>query len=184
MRIISFVFIAVVSFCVAACTKNNEEQSVKQKTEKARLRNSNILKKPFHGEMGATTKVAFSPLIESVKNNHLEQSSSVTIGEVFEKYKHAEKIEWREAVSNTGASFVDYICWIDVKPFSSVSINDGVVKRALDVKFVIRATGETYVGSASRIDIKSDGMIYTTEVDPTNLKRIVDAIYENREIPF
>ena len=49
---------------------------------------------------------------------------------------------------------------------------------------MIHEDGETYIAMASRIEIKSDGMLHTTPIEPPEIKKIVTAIYENREITF
>lgn len=140
---------------------------------------------PFHGDMKTTASAEpLSPGIEALKNNHLDISSARTIGEVFDAYKYAEKKEWRETASQSGPHFIDYICWFRISPVSVVSLREGVIKRGMEIKFVVHGDGDTYIAMASRIDIKSDGMRYTTPVDPPEIKKIVAAIYENREITF
>lgn len=182
LKTVIYIAIAVIAFSLAACSKTNENNvSVDSKTK---LRNANSLKKPFHGEMGPTSKVPVSLVLQSLKKNHLQVSANKTIGDAFDNYTHATKKEWRETVAENGSYFVDYICWLDISPVSLVALKEGVVKRAVDIKFAIRSNGETYIGMASRIDIKSDGQIYTTAIEPADIPKIVAAIYDNREIPF
>jgi len=139
----------------------------------------------FHGDMDTSTSaLRDSPVLAELKNNHLEVSSTKTIGAAFDAYKHATKKEWRETATENGPYYIDYICWVKVSPVSSAALKEGVVKRALEIKFVIHRDGETYITMASRVDIKSDGMLYTTPLDPPEIKKNVTAIYENREIPF
>lgn len=132
----------------------------------------------------SSSAIPVSPMLESLKNNHLDASSTKTIGEAFDSYKFSIKKEWQETPSPKGPSYIDYICWLDISPVSSAALKEGVVRRALDIKFVIHEDGETYIAMASRIDIKSDGMLYTTPIDPLDIKKIVKTIYENREITF
>lgn len=122
--------------------------------------------------------------IAALKNNHLEVSATKSIGEAFDSYKYAITKEWRETSSESGPHYIDYICWFHISPVSSVAIREGVVKRGLEIKFVVRGDGETYIALISRIDIKSDGMRSVSIIDPPEIKKIVTAIYENREITF
>lgn len=139
----------------------------------------------FHGDMEtSSSSVSGTPILESLKNNHLDVSSTKTIGEAFDAYKYAIKKQWRETPTNGGPYYIDYIGWFDISPFSSVALSEGVVNRGLEIKFAVHEDGETYIAMASRIDIKSDGMRYNTPIDPPEIKKIVAAIYENREITF
>jgi len=184
LKSVLYACVGIVMISLLACSQNKEEKPPKVESSKAMLRDGKRLNRPFHGDVDATATVPGSPVLMSLKKNHLEASATKTIGEAFDNYKHALKKEWRETPSETGSYFIDYICWLDVSPVSLVAVKEGVVKRALDIKFAIGSNGETYIGSVSRIDIKSDGMVYTTVVEPADIKKIVTAIYENREIPF
>lgn len=184
MKIVLCAAIGVIALSLAACSKGNEEKSPTAAT-KAKFRNSDKLKKPFHGDMEtSSSSVSGTPILQSLKNNHLEVSSTKTIGEAFDGYKFAIKKEWREASTQNGPYYIDYICWFDISPFSSVAFREGVVKRGMEIKFAVREDGETYIAMASRIDIKTDGIIYTTVIEPADIKKNVAAIYENREITF
>ncbi len=184
MKSVLYACVGIVMVSLLACSQTKEDKTPKVESSKAKLRNGNRLNKPFHGDVDTSAKVPASPVLLSLKKNHLDASTTKTIGEAFDNYKHALKKEWRETPSETGSYFIDYICWLDISPVSLVAIKEGIVKRALDIKFAIGSNGETYIGSVSRIDIKSDGMVYTTVIEPAEIKKIVTAIYENREIPF
>ena len=139
----------------------------------------------FHGDMKTTASAApVTPGVAALKNNHLDVSSTKTIGDAFDAYKFAIKKEWRETPTQSGPYYIDYICWFHVGPISSASLKEGVIKRGMEIKFAVHEDGETYIAMASRIDIKSDGMLYTTPLDPPEIKKTVTAIYENREITF
>lgn len=183
MKKYMFVAIGIIALSISACSKLDERTSSIR--ENSKFRNANKAKPLYHGDMATSgSAVPGSPVLDSLKNNYLELSSTKTIGEVFDKYNHAIKKEWRETTTNSGLNYIDYICWFDISPISSVSLKDGVIKRGLDIKFVVYEGGETSIVMASRIDIKSDGMLYTYVIDPPDIKKIVTAIYENREIPF
>jgi len=185
LKIAAYAFIGIIALGLAACSKVEGVKPQKTAATKAKLRNSNSLNKPFHGGQDMSASAApISPYLKSLKNNHLEVSSTKTIGEAFDAYKHVLKKEWKETATVGGTYFIDYICELNVSPISFVSLKEGVMKRSLDIKFAIREDGTTFISMASLIDIKSDGMIYTTVIDPVDIKKIVTAIYENREIIF
>jgi hypothetical protein len=143
-------------------------------------------KKPFHGDKTSVSAVPSSPVLESLKNNHLEVSSTKTIGQAFDSYKYAVKKEWRETppTKNNSTYYIDYICWTQVRPFSFLTLMKGVKERGLEIKFAIRADGETSIALARRLDIKRDGKLHATPLLPPEIKKAVTAIYENREITF
>ena len=124
-----------------------------------------------------------TPLLESLKDNYLKESTTKTIGEVFDAYKYATKKEWIETATPS-AYFVDYICQLEISPISLVAIRDGIVKRRLEIKFAVHEDGDTYIAMARRVEIRSDGMEHTTIIEPGDIKKIITAIYENREIIF
>lgn len=185
MKIILIASISIIALSITACSKGNEEKSPSTIEPKAKTTNIDKLKKmPFHSDMKTSSSaVPVTSVLQSLKNNHLNVSSTKTIGEVFDAYKYAIKKEWRETPTKSGPYYIDYICWFQ-SPASSVAFKEGVVKRGLDIKFVVQKDGETYISMASRIDIKSDGKVYTTPLYPPEIKKNVTAIYENREITF
>ena len=183
MNKILIIAIGIISLGVTSCTKADEGKQ--PKTEKVKFRNAAKPKLLYHGNMETSdSAVISSPVLESLKNNHLEVSSTKTIGAAFDAYKYSTKKTWRETSTEKGPYYIDFSCWLDVSPVSRVAFRDGVVKRGLDIKFAIQDGGETYISMITRNDIKSDGMSYTTIVDPPDIKKIVTAIYENREITF
>ncbi|MFZ4855023.1 MAG: hypothetical protein ACOYL3_01380 [Desulfuromonadaceae bacterium] len=185
MKIHLFAVIAIIAVNLSACSKGTEDKSPPSATGIERRDVEKSIKKPFHGDMktGASS-VPGSLGIAALKNNHLEVSATKSIGEAFDSYKYAITKEWRETSSESGPHYIDYICWFHISPVSSVAIREGVVKRGLEIKFVVRGDGETYIALISRIDIKSDGMRSVSIIDPPEIKKIVTAIYENREITF
>jgi hypothetical protein len=171
---------------VAACSQGTEEKLPSSTATSVERRDKDAFKTfRFHGDVQTNTSSVPETLgIDALKKNHLEVSATKTIGEAFDSYKHAITKEWRETTSESGPHYIDYTCWFQINPVSSVAIKEGVVKRGLEIKFVVRGDGETYIAMASRIDIKSNGMRYVTVIDPPQIKNIVTAIYENREITF
>ncbi|MDD2735824.1 MAG: hypothetical protein PHF56_17965 [Desulfuromonadaceae bacterium] len=180
-----FAVIGIIAVSVTGCAKSTEDKSPSSSTSVEKRDIEKLIKKPFHGEMKTDASVVPGTLgIAALKNNHLEVSTTKTIGEAFDSYKHAITKEWRETSSEIGPHYIDYICWFHISPVSTVAIREGIVKRGLEIKFVVRGDGETYIAMISRIDIKSDGMRSVSVIDPPEIKKIVTAIYENREITF
>jgi hypothetical protein len=170
---------------ITACSKGADEKqpsSAGLMVEKREEDSSK--KKPFHGDMKTGASAPGSLGINALKNNHLEVSATKTIGEAFDAYTYAITKEWRETPSENGPHYIDYICWFQINPVSSAALKEGVVKRGLEIKFVVRGDGETYIAMARRLDIKSNGMSYDSVIEPSEIKKIVTAIYENREITF
>lgn len=185
MKIHLFAVIAIIAVNVTACSKSGEDKSPSSATGVELRDVEKSIKKPFHGDMktGAPA-LSGSPGIAALKSNHLEVSATKSIGEAFDSYTHAITKEWRETSSESGPHYIDYICWFHISPVSPAAIREGIVKRGLEIKFVVRGDGETYIAMISRIDIKSDGMRSVSVIDPPEIKKIVTAIYENREITF
>ena len=186
MKNILFASIGILALSIMACSQGKEEKSPATSAPMAKaIPIDKIKNTPFHGDMKtAASAVPVSPGVAALKNNHLDVSSTRTIGEAFDSYKYAVKKEWRETATQSGPHFIDYICWFHISPLSAVALREGVIKRGMEIKFVVHEDGETYIAMASRVDIKSDGMRYTTAIDPAEIKKNVTAIYENREITF
>ncbi|HIJ96086.1 MAG TPA: hypothetical protein HPP94_10220 [Desulfuromonadales bacterium] len=186
MKILLLASVGIIALNITACSKGSNEKQPSATGMMVEKRDGDLLKKKlFHGDLKTSASSVPGTLgIDALKKNHLELSSTKTIGEVFDSYTHAITKEWRETSSENGPHYIDYICWFNISPVSSVAIRDGVVKRGLEIKFVVRGDGETYIAMISRIDIKSDGMRSVSVIDPPEIKKIVTAIYENREITF
>lgn len=186
LKIKLFASTCVIALNIAACSTGTEEKSSRPAAPFLEKKAGDVAKKkPFHGDLKVNpSAVSATPGIDALKNNHLEVSSTKTIGEVFDAYTYAIQKEWRETPSQSGPHYIDYIAWFQINPLSSTSLKEGVVKRGLEIKFVVRGNGETYIAMASRIDINSNGMRNSAVIDPSEIRNIVTAIYENREISF
>jgi len=185
LKIVLCASIGIIAFSLAACSKGNDVKTPTTAVTKAKFRNVDKWKKPFHGDIETSSSVVpLSPFVNALKKNHLDASPTKTIGEAFDSYKYAIKNEWRETATKGGPYYIDYICWFHVNPISYDALKEGVMKRGLEIKFAVHEDGETYITMVSRIDIKSDGMLYSTPLEPPEIKKKVAAIYENREITF
>jgi hypothetical protein len=183
LKIVLYAAIGIVALSLAACSKGKEEKSSAPVNSKVKFRDSTKLK--FHGESDTpSTTPKISPILRSLKGNHLNVNQAKTIGDAFDSYKYVSKKEWRDTTVTKGPYFLDYIGWFDVSPLSSAALREGIVKRGLDVKFVVHEDGVAYVSMVSRFEIKTDGLMYMTNYNPQEIEKIVTAIYENREITF
>jgi len=173
--------IGITALSLVACSKGSEEKTPVTTAPNAKFRNSEKPKLKYHTDSSSSS---VSPVLEFLKNNHLEVSSTKTIGEAFDGYTYASKKEWRETQVPNGPFYIDYICWPEVSSTSLTAIKQGLVKRKLEIKFVIHKDGNIYIAMARRIDFKSDGMEYEVVIEPAVIKTLVRTIYENREIAF
>lgn len=175
-KIFQVVVMCVLAVSLMACSNNDEAKEEKSKSAS---------KMKFHGEDDTKAKPgSSSPYADALKPMKLNANSSKTIGEAFDSYSHVVSKEWRDTEAKDGKVYVDYLCQLDISKLSSASVKDGVVKRDLIVKFVIHEKGEAYIAMATRVEVKSDGKSYTIPVEVADIKKIVDAIYANKEISF
>lgn len=139
----------------------------------------------FHGdELVTPGKVPVKLNVEALKQNKLTAYPQKTIGEAFDAYSKATAKEWQEAIGTDGKMYVDFVCWFDAASFLAAAGKDGTVRTGLDIKFAIQENGETYITLASKLVMKNDGKIQTEIIPFPEIPKIVEAIYENREIVF
>lgn len=171
-----FISLCVVVALVGGCSKGSGPDSGTQ---------ADIKNKSVHGDgsRGAAA-VPGTPIADALKKKRLNANSVKTIGEAFDSYRHVTVKEWRETSTKSNKYYVDYICWFDISSLSAAALKDGIVKRGLEIKFVIHEDGEAFIAMATRVEVKSDGKSYSTPIDLPEIKTIVTAIYENREITF
>ena len=172
---IFIVLLLSTSVCVvAACSKGKDAEVAAKKASPTMS---------VHGDMASSANaVPGTPIADALKKKKLNAHPSKTIGEAFDSYTFASKKEWRETETKGGKFYIDYICWFDIGPLSAAALKEGVVKRGLEIKFVIHETGDAFIAMATRMDIKSDGKSYSTPIELADIEKIVAAIYENREI--
>ena len=127
MKIILSASIGIIALNIMACSKGNEEKSPTTVAPMAKFRNIDKFKiMQFHGDMKTTASAApVTPGVAALKNNHLDVSSTKTIGDAFDAYKFAIKKEWRETPTQSGPYYIDYICWFDVSSVSSAALKEG-----------------------------------------------------------
>lgn len=177
MKQLLIVAAVTASLSVAACSKNKGDDT--QATSKAPKRFK------FHGD-GAKSSGAITPtpIAGAMKKKKLKAFPQKTIGEAFDSYGKAVSKEWREDMGKDGRYYVDYICWFDPNSLSPEARKAGFTKRGLDVKFVIHGDGDAYITLATRLFVKGDGSTVTDYVGLSDLEKMVEDIYQNRELNF
>lgn len=173
----------ILTVSIAACN-----QAPKDKSHMAapKLRDAVKKKRLFHGDMEtvASPDAVDGIIAQALKDRKLSVDESKTIGEAFDTYKFAAKHTWRETHTRVDPYFVDCIYQFPVNPMSLLAFKEKLVDRKLEVKFAVYEDGTSYVSLVSRLDTKTDGMVHSHHYSPVEMKNIVTAIYENREIVF
>ena len=116
-----------------------------------------------------------------VTSQKLPLSNTKTIGAAFGDYRYFKTRHWKETRNNAGKVYVDFRGLFADEPIVA-SIRDGVSRQGIEVKFVVEPNGNFYVGMVSRIDVMNDGMMRLSPLGDG--KKIVEMIYDNREITF
>ncbi len=116
-----------------------------------------------------------------VTSQKLPLSNTKTIGAAFGDYRYFKSRQWKETRNNAGKVYVDFQGLFENEPIVA-SIKDGVSRQGVEVKFVVEPNGNFYVGMVSRIDVMNDGMMRISPLGDG--KKIVEMIYDNREITF
>ncbi len=177
MKRITLLLVAgILLTAITACTKKDAAVPVAEKKQESQGNK-------YHGESTdqglATVK---TPTADILKKHKLGGYPQKTVGEAFDSYSKAVAKEWQEDIAKDGRYFVDYICWLDEKAVLPAEKNAGVVKKGLDIKFVIQASGEAYISMATKLFLKADGKVQTEVIPLPNVPKIVEAIYNNREL--
>lgn len=139
----------------------------------------------FHGDaLGAPGKVPVKLNVEVLKQNKLTAYPQKTIGEAFDAYSKAAAKEWQESLGTDGKMYVDFVCWSDASSFLAAAGKDGTVRTGLDIKFAIQENGDTYITLASKLVMKNDGKVQVEIIPFPEIPKLVDSIYNNRELLF
>lgn len=149
-----------------ACTKDGKESLNKQ----------NVAKPAEHSD----AETPNAGIIKVIKNGRLANFKSATIGSAFDSYKYLTKKDWQAAPLKSGHVTVDFAGWFEPNTLNDRDIKDGVTARGLNVKFVIEPDGSYYVFMVSKLESKSDGKIYSSELQDS--AGILASIYANRKI--
>lgn len=177
-KIIQKLFFWAILFSIVACSNSFTDEADSAKTKESEPQK-------VHGEAPpASGNPAKTPTAEALKKNKLNGYPHKSIGEAFDAYNKVATKEWQEDIGRDGRFYVDFICWFGQQALSPAARKNGVVKKGLDIKFVVQESGEAYIAMASRLFMMADGK-YQSEVIPlVEAARIVDAIYNNNELDF
>lgn len=154
------------AFFAGACSKAGKDSSSKQNVEK-----------PAQHSGAETTN---SGLIDVIKNGKLVNFQSITIGNAFDSYKYLTKKEWKATSLKSHAITVDFTGWFEPGTINDKDKQDGITAKGLNVKFVIEPNGSYYVFMVTKLESKSDGKIYGTELQDN--AGILASIYANKKI--
>lgn len=168
-----FIFTVMVFF-LSGCADRVPETPVGSKTKPTDL--------TIHSERKGvkdTGEVGFSTVI---KKQVLPGFPAMTFGKALERYSHFSKVEWRETFIQNGKIYVDCIGWNDGKDLDIASIKQGVVKKGVEIKFVIIPDKPFSIGMVSRLEAKTDGKIYAYPLEGDSA--VLSAIYDNKKLEF
>lgn len=136
-----------------------------------------------HGPVpNASEKPPVVGMVGVVKGQKLLDYPDKTVGEAFDAYHHYDKNEWRESSISHGKVYVDYVGTKRSSIANLKSWGDQIFSSGVEVKFVVTTSGKFYVAMISRIENRTDGKTYAYPLE--DKKRILDAIYANKEINF
>lgn len=169
-----FVMVVLCCFCAASlsgCAKKSEE------TPPARPQ-----KPQGHGDMRPAPDGPPVGMAEVVKQQKLIGYPDRSIGEVFGAYRHFDTVNWRETRLAKGTFYIDYQGTKKAPLFDEKNAQKGIVAEGIEVKFAIKPGGAFYVAMVSRAVLGVDGKM--TLYPLPDKKKILDAIYANKEIAF
>ena len=133
-----------------------------------------------HGDMKPSLDGPPVGMGEVVKKQKLLDYPDRTVGEAFGAYRHFDAVNWSETRLPKGTYYIDYHGTKKVPLFDEGGAKNGVAAEGVEVKFAIRPGGAFYVTMVSRAVIGTDGKM--TLYPLQDKKKILDAIYANREI--
>lgn len=174
---VNFRFSVAVLLCslyitaLIGCAQKNEEKTPVKP-----------LKPQGHGDMKTTPDGPPVGMAEVVKQQKLVDYPGRTIGEVFGDYRHFDSVNWRETRLPKGSYYIDYQGTKKVPLFDEKNAKKGIVAEGVEIKFAIKPGGAFYVTMISRAVLGVDGKM--TMYPLPDKKKILDAIYANKEIAF
>jgi hypothetical protein len=140
-------------------------------------------RKPLNIQVHGSGKgVSNIKMLDILKNQRLEHYPALPIGKAFDNYQYFSKVAWKESRAPYAKTYFDCTGMIKKKMFGLDKSWDGVASRELEVKFVVKSSGDYGVVMATRIDMKKDGTAVRLPIQ--DLKGLLDSIYANKEISF
>lgn len=118
----------------------------------------------------------------TIKTKKLDSYPQATIGEAFDTYRYFETRDWKVTQLPTTKMYIDFTGMFKKGFFSFLTMNKGVSKRGVEIKFVVYSDGKFGIAMISKVEITTDGMIKKYPL--ADQKEILDKIYANKEIKF
>jgi hypothetical protein len=118
--------------------------------------------------------------INAIRGGKLVNFPSVTIGEAFDAYKHLVDKEWR-ATPQAGRLFaIDVTGWFTLDRLNEQDRGRGIVRKGLDVTFIVNVDGAFSVFMVSMIEANADGSLRRQQIN--DVEGILARIYGNKKI--
>jgi hypothetical protein len=131
---------------------------------------------------GQVSDATVKGMVDVVQEQKLTGYSGSTVGEAFGAYSFFDKKEWKETRSDNGRFYIDFVGWAKPGMLEAVSSKNGSTVKGVEVKFVINSDGGFYVAMVSKIASGADGKLSAYPL--ADNKRVMDAIYANKQITF
>lgn len=135
-----------------------------------------------HTEASGKAVTAEKAVSEAIKKQTLPGFPAMPIGQALDSYSHITAHEWKTVRTDSGKFYIDYIGWLDSKGMDISGLKNGVSRQGIDLKFVVSSDGAFGLVMVSRLEAKSDGMVYSYPLE--NSRQILEMIYNNKEIRF
>ena len=136
------------------------------------------------GEPVATGDVSKgdSGLPKVLKDVKLPNFKSKTFGEAVDGYRFFTKKEWKETHVKGGKVYVDFTGWYKSNSLDFKAIKGGISARGVGIKFLVKPDGSYGVVMVSKIELKTDGNMYSTPMP--DIRGTLKKLYDNVEIIF
>jgi len=134
------------------------------------------------GQQGKAADPGAKGFVDVIKKNKLGGYSNSTIGDALDTYRFFDKREWSESRSTDGKIYVGFWGWLNKGTLDASSAKEGIAARGVEAKFVIYQDGTYALIMLSKIEAMADGKKFAYPLG--DKKRIMDAIYSNKEITF
>ena len=105
-----------------------------------------------------------------------------TIGTTFDEYSYFSSREWQETKKTAGKVYIDFRGLFESSGLDINSIKKGIARQGIEVKFVIEPDGAFSLAMVSKVEFTTDGNMHRYPLE--NGKKIIEQIYNNREIRF
>jgi hypothetical protein len=140
----------------------------------------------FHGSGTPVTPgdiaAGDSGLAKVLKAAKLPNFPAKTFGEAVDGYRYFSRKEWKETAATRGKIYVDFTGWFKTGLFDFKSLKNGISAQGISIKFLVTPDGTYGVVMVSRIELKTDGNIYSTPIP--DISGYLKKLYSNEEIKF